>query len=273
MAPFFVTWCNYRCWFYVGKALWRWFYPRSRKRDHFQTLATGVPKLKTWLGTQRVNIHWPSQTFQGTSSSSVNSQSITPFLPYQNVLLCCFNGVFMTRQDSLNPFCLDLQMIWFALPRGSVKNNMPHVALRGRGTTSAYNCFPATGLFFKFFASVERGSTETTCLQPRSSVFGNTPHPCDILYSQIPGVGVKPLAANSAKCQTIHVAASHLSFSPPFPCLQLKCHKYWPDEDKAIQYGPVLVKCVETMNLADFTIRSFDVSQVSGTVTSIHANW
>ena len=44
----------YRCWFCVGKALWRWFYLRSRKRDHFQTLATGVPKLKTWLGTQRV---------------------------------------------------------------------------------------------------------------------------------------------------------------------------------------------------------------------------
>ena len=55
IAPFFVTWCNYHCWFCVGKALWRWFYPRSRKRDHFQTLATGVPKLKTWLGTQRVS--------------------------------------------------------------------------------------------------------------------------------------------------------------------------------------------------------------------------
>ena len=60
--------------------------------------------------------------------------------------------------------------------RGSVKNNMTHVALRGRGTTSAYNCFPATGLFikFKFFASVERGSTETTRLQHASSVFGDT---------------------------------------------------------------------------------------------------
>ena len=45
---------DYRCWFCVGKALWRWFYPRSMKRDHFQTLATGLPKLKTWLGTQRI---------------------------------------------------------------------------------------------------------------------------------------------------------------------------------------------------------------------------
>ena len=41
-------------------------------------------------------------------------------------------------------------MICFALPRGAVKNNSTHVALRGRGTTSAYNCFSATGLFFKF---------------------------------------------------------------------------------------------------------------------------
>ena len=55
-APFFVTWCNYRCRFCVRKALWRWFYPRSRKRNHFQTLATGVPELKTLLGTQRLKL-------------------------------------------------------------------------------------------------------------------------------------------------------------------------------------------------------------------------
>ena len=44
------------------------------------------------------------------------------------------------------------------------QNNMTPVALRGRGTTSAYNCFPATGLYFKskVLASVGRGSTETT---------------------------------------------------------------------------------------------------------------
>ena len=29
------------------------------------------------------------------------------------------------------------------------QNNKTPVALRGRGTTSAYNCFPATGLYFK----------------------------------------------------------------------------------------------------------------------------
>ena len=27
------------------------------------------------------------------------------------------------------------------------KKSMTHVALRGRGTTSAYKCFPATGMF------------------------------------------------------------------------------------------------------------------------------
>ena len=82
------------------------------------------------------------------------------------------------------------------------QNNMTPVALRGRGTTSAYNCFPATGLYFKskVLASVGRGSTETTRLQHGSSMFGDThakgggggggilrqswlhgfPHPCEM---------------------------------------------------------------------------------------------
>ena len=53
---------------------------------------------------------------------------------------------------------------------------MTPVALRGRGTTSTYNCFPATGLYFKskVLASVGRGSTETTRLQHGSSLFGDT---------------------------------------------------------------------------------------------------
>ena len=56
------------------------------------------------------------------------------------------------------------------------QNNKTPVALRGRGTTSAHNCFPATGLYFKskVFASVGRGSTETTRLQHGSSMFGDT---------------------------------------------------------------------------------------------------
>ena len=67
-------------------------------------------------------------------------------------------------------------MICFALPCGSVKNNMTHVALRGRGTTSAYNCFQlqVCSSNLKTFASVERGSTETTRVQHRSSMFGDT---------------------------------------------------------------------------------------------------
>ena len=67
-------------------------------------------------------------------------------------------------------------MICFALPRGSVKNNMTHVPLWGRGTTSAFNCFQlqVCSSIVKFFASVERGSTETTRLQPGISVFGDT---------------------------------------------------------------------------------------------------
>ena len=59
IAPFFVTWCNYRWRFCVRKAVWLWFYPRSRKRNHFWTLATGVPELKSRLGTQRVNTSAP----------------------------------------------------------------------------------------------------------------------------------------------------------------------------------------------------------------------
>ena len=56
------------------------------------------------------------------------------------------------------------------------QNNMTPVALRGRGTTRTYNCFPATGLYFKskVLASVGRGSTETTRLQHGSSMFGDT---------------------------------------------------------------------------------------------------
>ena len=77
IAPFFVRWCNYRCWFCVRKALWRWFYPRSRKIDHFQTLATGVPKLKTLLGTQRVNLLKTHLT-SGRASSQLDGRKIPP---------------------------------------------------------------------------------------------------------------------------------------------------------------------------------------------------
>ena len=69
-------------------------------------------------------------------------------------------------------------MICFALPCISVKNDMTHVALRGRGTSNIYNCFPAAGMFLKIERSLlwqcRRSSAETICLQNGSSVFGNT---------------------------------------------------------------------------------------------------
>ena len=45
--------------------------------------------------------------------------------------------------------------------------------------------------------------------------------------------------------------------------LQMKCHKYWPEEDTVTQYGPVHVAAKEKIELADFTIRSFDLKNVS----------
>ena len=55
IVRFFATWCNYRFWFCVRRALWGWFYPRLRKRNHLERFATGVPTLKTLLDTPRVN--------------------------------------------------------------------------------------------------------------------------------------------------------------------------------------------------------------------------
>ena len=99
------------------------------------------------------------------------------------------------------PCCTNYDDLICTTPR-LCQNNMTPVALRGRGTTSAHNCFPATGLYFKskVLASVGRGSTETTRLQHGSSMFGDThaggggggggiwrqawlhgfPHPCEM---------------------------------------------------------------------------------------------
>ena len=80
------------------------------------------------------------------------------------------------------------------------QNNMTPVALRGRGTTSTYNCFPATVLYFKskVLASVGRGSTETTRLQHASSMFGDT-HATHTLATLTPrGGGGGDLATSMA---------------------------------------------------------------------------
>ena len=63
------------------------------------------------------------------------------------------------------------------------QNNMTHVALRGRRTTSAYNCFPATDMFFnlKFFANVKKArprphvcSTGALCLATLTPTGGSS---------------------------------------------------------------------------------------------------
>ena len=67
-----------------------------------------------------------------------------------------------------------MSLICFAACRAVVKNNMADVALRDRGTTSAYNCFPAICMFFKskFFASVSFFSeVQLTCRCPVSEQF------------------------------------------------------------------------------------------------------
>ena len=72
-------------------------------------------------------------------------------------------------------------MTCFALPRRSVKNNMTRSSGGGGGGGAGGQVAPITvfqlqvcSSILKFFASVERGSTETTRLQPGSSVFGDT---------------------------------------------------------------------------------------------------
>ena len=87
-----------------------------------------------------------------------------------------------TENSVCNPGVVQLFLHWglcddliCTTPR-LCQNNMTPVAVRGRGTTSTYNCFPATGLYFKskVLASVGRDSTETTRLQHGSSMFGDT---------------------------------------------------------------------------------------------------
>ena len=48
------------------------FYPRSRKRDPFQMLATGVRKLKTWLGSQRVKVSICTKTDMSVFGGGIN---------------------------------------------------------------------------------------------------------------------------------------------------------------------------------------------------------
>ena len=45
--------------------------------------------------------------------------------------------------------------------------------------------------------------------------------------------------------------------------LQLKCHKYWPDETQ--DYGDISVMLVKSEHYSDYIIRTFNVKRVSNT--------
>ena len=45
--------------------------------------------------------------------------------------------------------------------------------------------------------------------------------------------------------------------------LQLKCHKYWPDETQ--DYGDISVMLVKTEHYSDYIIRTFNVKRVCST--------
>ena len=66
----------------------------KKKKDHFQTLATGVPKLKTWLGTQRVNLispFFPDQSkLYFRTSFSFAKRNLSPYVTSSFTGLGCF---------------------------------------------------------------------------------------------------------------------------------------------------------------------------------------
>lgn len=47
--------------------------------------------------------------------------------------------------------------------------------------------------------------------------------------------------------------------------LQLKCHKYWPDQSE--EYGDITVKLMKSEQYADYMIRTFNVKRVK---TAVH---
>ena len=119
----------------------------------------------------RFKFDWVSLWARGTFSTflSPTPWRLSPLCMRTNVVsILNFPSSFRTKMKELHDLIC-------TTPRLCQKNMTP-VALRGRGTTSTYNCFPATGLYFKskVLASVGRGSTETTRLQHGSSMFGDT---------------------------------------------------------------------------------------------------
>ena len=43
--------------------------------------------------------------------------------------------------------------------------------------------------------------------------------------------------------------------------MQLKCHQYWPPSGSVV-YGPLTVTLMDTMTLADFIVRTFEIVKV-----------
>ena len=147
MAPFFVTWCNYRSWFCVRKALFTMILPRSRKRNHFQTLATGVLKLKTLLGTQRVN----SEKIAGLSVvdctwKSAGNQRVGMCKSIYALPVCQTMIVFKSWQDTgakgrwsvTGSFSLmRSSSAWWSHKRDTVCNGLPSLRPRVLSWTSS----------------------------------------------------------------------------------------------------------------------------------------
>ena len=48
---------------------------------------------------------------------------------------------------------------------------------------------------------------------------------------------------------------------PTLSALQIKCHQYWPSYGSMV-YGNLQVTLREVENLADYSIRTFHISQV-----------
>ena len=48
---------------------------------------------------------------------------------------------------------------------------------------------------------------------------------------------------------------------PPSPCLQVKCHQYWP-ESGSLGLDDITVTLIDTQELAYYTIRTFRVTKV-----------
>ena len=134
--------------------------------SNFKTKASAVRKLKGKENCENEHRETASFMYNFVQKTNATKQLWWHFTPSSPLKI-------FTPFSPEDPFWKDDLIC--TTPR-LCQNNMTPVAVRGRGTTSTYNCFPATGLYFKskVLASVGRDSTETTRLQHGSSMFGDT---------------------------------------------------------------------------------------------------